>query len=171
LLASGVAENPLIQNARSPGLHKFEAAVCEVSMALARDLARDGEGATKLITIRVSGARSSAEAERAARRIANSVLVKTAIFGRDPNWGRILQTVGADRIRLNLDRTTIALGGVTVFKKGTPMGPGARRRAGQKLEASEVEVSVHLGVGRGKAVVWTCDLTYDYVRINAEYTT
>jgi len=140
-------------------------------MALARDLVRDGEGATKLITIRVSGARSSAEAERAARRIANSVLVKTAIFGRDPNWGRILQTVGAGRIRLNLDRTAVALGGVSVFRKGAPTGPAARRRAARRLEASEVEVSVQLGVGRGEAVVWTCDLTYDYVRINAEYTT
>ncbi|MCH7707956.1 MAG: bifunctional glutamate N-acetyltransferase/amino-acid acetyltransferase ArgJ [Myxococcales bacterium] len=171
LLASGVAGNPLIQNPRSPGLRKFEAAVREVSRSLARDLARDGEGATKLITIRVSGARSSAEAERAARRIANSMLVKTAIFGRDPNWGRILQTVGAGRIRLNLDRTEVALGGVTVFRKGAATGPGARRRAARKLEASEVEVSVYLGVGRSKSVVWTCDLTYDYVRINAEYTT
>ena len=170
LLASGVAGNPLIQNARSPGLRKFEAAVREVSVALARDLARDGEGATKLITVRVSGARNSAEAERAARRIANSVLVKTAIFGRDPNWGRILQTVGAARVRLKLDRTEVSLGGVSVFRNGAPTGRAARRRAARRLEASEVEVSICLGVGRGEAEVWSCDLTYDYVRINAEYT-
>jgi glutamate N-acetyltransferase/amino-acid N-acetyltransferase len=171
VLANGVARNPSIRSARSPGLRKLEAAVREVCESLARDLARDGEGATKLVTVNVTGARSAAEAERAARRIANSMLVKTAIFGGDPNWGRILQTVGAGRIRLDLDRAVVTLGGVPVFRKGASAGPGARRRAEKRLDAPEIEVGVHLGVGRGRATVWTCDLTYDYVRINAEYTT
>ena len=92
-------------------------------------MARDGEGATKLVTVRVEGARSGAEAERAARRIANSVLVKTALFGGDANWGRILQTVGAGGTVLRLGRTEVALGGVTVFRHGASTGPAARRRA------------------------------------------
>jgi glutamate N-acetyltransferase/amino-acid N-acetyltransferase len=136
-----------------------------------RALARDGEGATKLINVRVSGARSHAEAEAAARRIANSVLVKTAIFGGDSNWGRILQTLGAGRTALRLERTRVALGGVTVFRNGASAGPAARRRAAERLRASEVDIEVALGVGRGRAALWTCDLTTEYVRINAEYTT
>jgi glutamate N-acetyltransferase/amino-acid N-acetyltransferase len=142
--------------------------VCE---RLARDLARDGEGATKLVTVRVEGARSDAQAETAARRIANSMLVKTAIFGGDPNWGRILQTVGAARLDLRLDRTTVSLCGVPVFRKGASAGPAARRRAATRLERDEIEIAVSLGAGRGAARVWTCDLSYDYVRINADYTT
>ena len=119
----------------------------------------------------MGGARSHREAEAAARRIANSVLVKTAIFGRDANWGRILQTVGAARIPLRLDRTRVALGGVTVFRNGSSTGPAARKRVAERLREPEVEIEVWLGNGRGAAEIWTCDLTYDYVRINAEYTT
>jgi glutamate N-acetyltransferase/amino-acid N-acetyltransferase len=171
LFANGVAENPILRGPRSPGVRRFAAAVTEVATALAQDLARDGEGATKLVTVRVSGARSRREAEHAARRIANSMLVKTALFGGDANWGRILQTVGAGRVALCLERSEVALGGVTVFRRGASTGPAARRRAAAKLRAPDLEVAVELGVGRGQARVWTCDLSYDYVRINAEYTT
>jgi glutamate N-acetyltransferase/amino-acid N-acetyltransferase len=171
LLANGASGAPLLRGPGSPGLRRFAEAVREVATDLARDLARDGEGATKLVTVQVSGARSHAEAERAARRIANSLLVKTAIFGGDPNWGRILQTLGAGRIGLRLDRTEVSLAGVTVFRGGASAGPGARRRAEARLGADEVEIGVRLGAGRGQARVWTCDLSYDYVRINAEYTT
>jgi glutamate N-acetyltransferase/amino-acid N-acetyltransferase len=171
LLANGAAGAPTLRAPGSPGLRAFAEAVRGVASDLARDLARDGEGATKLVTVEVLGARSHAEAERAARRIANSLLVKTAVFGRDPNWGRILQTVGAGRIALRLDRTEVSLGGVTVFRHGASAGPGARRRAAARLRDAEVEIRVRLGAGRGQARLWTCDLSYDYVRINAEYTT
>jgi glutamate N-acetyltransferase/amino-acid N-acetyltransferase len=171
LLANGVAGNPPLRGPRSPGAGRFAAAVSEVSVALVRDLARDGEGATKLVTVRVSEARSRAEAERAARRVANSLLVKTAIFGGDPNWGRVLQTLGAADVRLRLERTEVKLCGVAVFRRGASAGPAARRRAAARLGAPEVEVAVKLGAGRAAATVWTCDLSYDYVRINAEYTT
>ncbi len=171
LFANGAAGNPILRGPRSPGVRRFAAAVTEVASALAQDLARDGEGATKLVTVRVSGARSRREAEHAARRIANSMLVKTALFGGDANWGRILQTVGAGRVALCLERSEVALGGVTVFRRGASTGPAARRRAAAKLRAPELEVAVKLGAGRGQARVWTCDLSYDYVRINAEYTT
>jgi len=170
LFANGVAENPVLRGPRSPGLRRFADAVEQVATALAKDLARDGEGATKLVTVRVSGARSRREAELAARRIANSLLVKTALFGGDANWGRILQTVGAGRVALRLERSEVALGGVTVFRRGASAGPAARRRAAAKLRAPELEVAVELGAGRAEARVWTCDLSYDYVRINAEYT-
>jgi glutamate N-acetyltransferase/amino-acid N-acetyltransferase len=171
LLANGLAGNASLRRPRDAGAGSFARAVREVAVSLARDLARDGEGATRLVTVRVSGARSHREAERAARRIANSMLVKTAIFGGDPNWGRILQTVGAGRVALRLDRTEVTLGGVTVFRHGASRGPAARRRAAQRLGGPEVEISVRLGAGRGEACVWTCDLSAEYVRINAEYTT
>ena len=171
LLANGVAGNAALRNARSPGAVRFQAALDEVSQTLARDLARDGEGATKLVDIEVSGARDAAQADLAARRIGNSMLVKTAVFGRDPNWGRILQAVGAGRVALNLDRTVVKLCGVTVFERGSGTGTRARRRAERKLAADEISISVHLAAGRAKARLWTCDLSYEYVRINAEYTT
>ena len=171
LFANGVAGNPRLASARSPGADRFEAGVTRVCQALTRDLARDGEGATKLITVDVAGAASPAQAERGARRIANSALVKTAIFGGDPNWGRILQTLGAGRVELCLERTVVKLCGVTVFRRGASAGPAARKRAEARLGANEVGIEVSLGAGRASARVWTCDLSYDYVRINAEYTT
>lgn len=171
LLANGRAGNPSLRSAASPGAARFQAAVDQVSQELARELARDGEGATKLVNIEVSGARNAREADTAARRIGNSMLVKTAVFGRDPNWGRILQAVGAGRVALNLDRTVVKLCGVEVFARGAGLGSGARKRAERKLAADEITISVHLGAGRAKARLWTCDLSYEYVRINAEYTT
>jgi glutamate N-acetyltransferase/amino-acid N-acetyltransferase len=171
LLAGGAAGNPALRSPRSPGADAFVQALHRVATALARDLARDGEGATRLVTVQVRGARSAAEAERAARRIANSLLVKTALFGGDPNWGRILQTVGAGRVGLRLERAAVTLGGVTVFRHGASAGPAARRRAARRLAGAEVEIAVDLGAGRAAARLWTCDLSTDYVRLNAEYTT
>jgi glutamate N-acetyltransferase/amino-acid N-acetyltransferase len=136
-----------------------------------RALARDGEGATKLVTVRVRGARTPAQAERAAKRIANSVLVKTALFGGDPNWGRILQTVGAGRIELDLARAEVRWAGVPVYRAGRSTGPAARRRAGAAMGKPELEIVVDLARGRATATVWTCDLSYEYVKVNAEYTT
>jgi glutamate N-acetyltransferase/amino-acid N-acetyltransferase len=171
LLASGRAGNAPLRDSRSPGAAAFEAVLREVSTELARALARDGEGATKLVDVRVRGGRSDSEALLAARRIANSMLVKTALFGRDPNWGRILQTVGAGRVAIRLPRASVRLAGVTVFRAGASAGPAARRRAAAGLSAEEVAIEVDLGAGSGRARMWTCDLSTDYVRINAEYTT
>jgi glutamate N-acetyltransferase/amino-acid N-acetyltransferase len=123
------------------------------------------------VTVRVSGAKTADDAARAAKRIANSMLVKTALFGGDPNWGRILQTAGAARVAIALERAVVALGGVAVFRNGSPTGDAARRRAGRALAKKEVEVTLELGAGRHAATVWSCDLSYDYVKINAEYTT
>ena len=172
LLANGASGSGRLSATAGGDAERFEGAVHAVAEALAMDLARDGEGATKLVKVVVGGAQSAAQARAAARRIANSLLVKTAIFGADPNWGRILQTVGAGRIRLDLAQTRIRLCGVTVFKAGASAGPGARRRAAERLAArDEVEIAVELGAGSHSERIWTCDLSTDYVRINAEYTT
>jgi glutamate N-acetyltransferase/amino-acid N-acetyltransferase len=171
IFANGAAGAAPITSARSPGAAALRDALLEVAGELARALARDGEGATKLVTVDVSGARNDAEAELAARRIANSLLVKTALFGGDPNWGRILQTVGAGRVRLDLPRTEVRLGGVPVFRAGASTGTAHRARAGRALRARDVQISVHLGSGPGHCRIWTCDLSYDYIRVNADYTT
>jgi glutamate N-acetyltransferase/amino-acid N-acetyltransferase len=171
LLASGRAQNASLRSARSPGGRRFIDALSGVAISLARQLARDGEGATKLVLVTVTGARTHGDAERAARRIANSMLVKTALFGGDANWGRILQTIGAGRIALRLARTSVRLGGVVVFRDGASAGPAARARARKAMAGDELKIEVDLGLGRGAAQIFTCDLTYDYVKINAEYTT
>jgi glutamate N-acetyltransferase/amino-acid N-acetyltransferase len=171
LLASGRAGNAPLRSPASPGAAAFEAALLEVASELSRMLARDGEGATKLVDVVVRGGRSDGEADVAARRIANSLLVKTALFGRDPNWGRILQTIGAGHVTIRLPRASVRLAGVTVFRNGASAGPAARERAAKGLAAPEVAIEVDLGAGRGRARMWTCDLSTDYVRINAEYTT
>ncbi len=171
VLANGAAGGRPITSARGASAAALRMGLSSVASELARSLARDGEGATKLVTVEVSGARSEAEALRAARRIANSLLVKTAIFGRDPNWGRILQTVGAGEIHLDLAKTEVRLCDVPVFRRGASAGAAARLRAGKRLKRPEVTIAVDLAAGKGRARVWTCDLSYDYVRINAEYTT
>jgi glutamate N-acetyltransferase/amino-acid N-acetyltransferase len=171
LFANGRAGHAPLRGPRSPGAARFSRALGELCEELARELARDGEGATRLVHVRVSGARSAAEADHAARRVANSVLVKTAIFGGDANWGRILQAVGAGGVRVRIERAEVRLGGVAVFRAGASTGPAARARARRCLRRPEVVIEVRLGVGRGRAEMWTCDLSYDYVRINAEYTT
>ncbi len=171
LFASGAARNAVLRSAKSPGALRFAEALTAVATELARQLARDGEGATKLVLVSVVGARTDGDAERAARRIANSMLVKTALFGGDANWGRILQTIGAGRIALRLARTTVRLGGVIAFRNGASAGPAARARARRALAGPELRIDVDLGLGRGAAQIFTCDLSYDYVKINAEYTT
>jgi glutamate N-acetyltransferase/amino-acid N-acetyltransferase len=121
--------------------------------------------------VEVRGAATPAEAERAVRRIGNSALVKTALFGGDPNWGRILQTLGAGRVRIDLARAEVRLGGVVVFRRGAAAGAGPTRRAAMRLQGDEIGIAVDLGVGGASTRLFTCDFSYDYVRINAEYTT
>jgi glutamate N-acetyltransferase/amino-acid N-acetyltransferase len=170
LMASGDAGGTALRSG-SPLAKQFESALLAVCEDLVRQLARDGEGATKLVTVEIKGARSAAEADTAARRIGNSMLVKTAVFGGDPNWGRIMQTLGASRIAWSKDKTRVRVGGIVVFAAGRSAGPAARKRAEKALEADEIQIQVDLGRGRGSARLFTCDLSYDYVKINAEYTT
>lgn len=171
LLANGAAGHPSIRERESAGARRFAGALRALCEELAREIARDGEGATKLVTVVVRGATSDAQAELAARRIANSLLVKTALFGGDPNWGRILQTLGAARVAIDLSKAQVHLGGVRVFGRGRGASPAERKRAALRLQNDEIEIAVDLKVASGRASMWTCDLSYDYVRINAEYHT
>ena len=170
LMASGRSAATALRSG-SESAARFELALAALCEDLVRQLARDGEGATKLLTVRVEGARNASQADRAARRIANSLLVKTAVFGGDPNWGRILQTVGAGRVAWNPQSARLKVGGVVVFSRGRPAGPASQKRAEKALRREEVEIAVELGEGTGSARIFSCDLSYDYIRINAEYTT
>jgi glutamate N-acetyltransferase/amino-acid N-acetyltransferase len=149
----------------------FEEAVAQVMESLAQAIARDGEGAKKLITIYISGAPSHHAAGRIARAIANSPLVKTAVAGSDPNWGRILSAAGNSGVAFDPAKTDIHMQGVAVCKGGLA-APFSEAELKQKLDASECEIRLVIrGKGKGVARFWTCDLTEDYIRINASYRT
>jgi glutamate N-acetyltransferase/amino-acid N-acetyltransferase len=167
ILASGAAENRAVVGR---DLANFEKAVGGVAETLARELARDGEGATKLVTIEVRGARNAHEADRVAREIANSPLVKTAFFGCDPNFGRIAMAVGKAGVVIDADRLEVSLGGIKIASRGT-LDVTALPAAGVKMRDSEFTVLVDLKQGKARAHVMTCDFSFDYVKINAEYTT
>jgi glutamate N-acetyltransferase/amino-acid N-acetyltransferase len=141
-----------------------------VAVKLAQLVAADGEGATKLITIEVSGAPNEAAAKTIAMTIANSPLVKTAIFGRDPNWGRIAMAAGRAGIDFDARKMDIVLGGVPVFKSGEP-ATFSQAAAEAAMEGDTLTLEVHLNQGPAAWRAWTCDFSYDYVKINAEYHT
>jgi len=172
LIATGVTQAPTIMNDGDPRFGALRDAVTEVMIQLAQAIVRDGEGATKFITVRVEGGRDPAECKQIAYAVAHSPLVKTAFFASDPNLGRILAAVGyAGVADLDVDRVKLWLGGVLVAENGG-RSPGYREAEGQRVMAApEIEVRIHLGRGDTVATVWTCDLSYDYVKINAEYRT
>jgi glutamate N-acetyltransferase / amino-acid N-acetyltransferase len=150
----------------------FEAALIEVCEYLAREIARNGEGASKLLTVQVSGAKNPRQAKVVAKAVVNSPLVKTAVYGCDPNWGRVVMAVGkcADEPEIEPNRTTIRFGPTAVFELGSPVE--CDLEALQKyLAQQEVEIGVDLGVGNASARVWGCDLTEGYIKENAYYTT
>ncbi|HLK50938.1 MAG TPA: bifunctional glutamate N-acetyltransferase/amino-acid acetyltransferase ArgJ [Bryobacteraceae bacterium] len=162
--ASGVRPDP-------KELARVEEAVTAVMESLAQQIARDGEGAKKLVTIDVSGAPTAAAAARIARAIANSPLVKTAIAGSDPNWGRILSAAGNAGAAFDPNKTDVAMQGVTVCRGGLA-APFSEDQLKKKLDAAECEIRVIIrGKGKGTARFWTCDLTEGYIRINASYRT
>jgi glutamate N-acetyltransferase/amino-acid N-acetyltransferase len=141
-----------------------------VCRELALGIVRGGEGATKLVTVRVTGAASASDARRAAKAIANSPLVKTAIHGGDPNWGRLIAVAGRAGVAFDLSRATVTIGPTVLFEDGRPHDEEAPRAA-EYLKRTEIDVSVGLGAGSATSTVWTCDLSAEYVRINADYRT
>jgi glutamate N-acetyltransferase/amino-acid N-acetyltransferase len=169
ILANGAAGNEPIR-AGSEAADQLESALTQVAQELSRAIARDGEGATKLITVKVLDAASNAEARTAARAVASSSLVKTAVHGGDPNWGRIVCALGYSGAELALDRLHLSVGGLVVFERGSGVDVdlAAVRRA---FEQPEIEIVASLGLAEGSAEAWGCDLSEEYVRINAEYTT
>jgi glutamate N-acetyltransferase/amino-acid N-acetyltransferase len=167
LMASGSAGGDTID----PGDQGFAivaSAIEHVCGELARMIVRDGEGATKLIAITVTGAVSESDAEAVAFAIANSPLVKTAIFGADANWGRVAMAIGKSSAEVDPGRVRITFAGILTCEGGTAV-PFSEEDAAVALAESDVEIAVDLGLGSSEATVWTCDLSYEYVRINGEY--
>lgn len=169
LLANGAAGSQAI-TAGSPQAQTFQDALDEVCIYLAKCIARDGEGATKLIEVTVRGAISIEDARIAARTVASSPLVKSAVYGSDPNLGRVLMAVGRSGAELDQLRTDVYLGDICFMKAGKPQAFD-REAARKVMEGKEVEIAVDLHMGNAEAVAWGCDLTEEYVRFNALYTT
>ena len=171
LFASGTA----VRTARlfqpgTPAFLAFQHALDAVCGMLARDMAADGEGATKLVTVRVAGAADDAQADAAARTIANSPLVKTAIFGHDCNWGRIAGAVGRSGAQFRQEDVSIDIMGLPVLRAGLPV-PFSEEEALRRFERPEIDIEVDLGAGTARTVIWTCDFSHEYVTINGDYRT
>jgi len=169
IMANGAASGPPIAEG-DEGAPLFQEAVEAVCVALAKGLARDAEGATKLIEVKVEGALTLTDARAAARTVAGSPLVKSAVYGNDPNWGRVLAAVARSGATAKEETVSLFWQGVCVFERGRPV-PYDKDALGAATDEPEVRIRVDLGIGEARAVAWGCDLTEEYVRINAEYTT
>ena len=169
LAATGKAAHAPVRSAAAPALRDFRAKLRDLLVELAQLVAKDGEGAQKFVTVKVSGARTDASARKVALAIANSPLVKTAIAAGDANWGRVVMAIGKSGQPADRDRTSVRIGGVTIARRGDLVpgydeAPVARHMAGR-----DILVEAEIGVGKGRATVWTCDLTHGYVDINGSY--
>ena len=169
LFATGVAEHPVPSNDLDPILKEFEIGLNEVMLDLATQIVRDGEGAQKLIKINIRGASSPASARRVGLSIANSPLVKTAIAGEDANWGRVVMAVGKSGEKADRDKMGVWFGGIKIAENGGVVDNYDERPVAKHMQGHEVIIDVDVGVGRGTATVWTCDLTHGYININADY--
>ena len=149
---------------------EFSTALERVCVDLARQIAADGEGATRLVTVNLSGAADDADADAAARAVANSPLVKTAVFGHDANWGRIAMALGKSGARFRQEDVTIGFLGITVCRNGEAVGFD-EEEAGRRFKAPEIVIDVDLGAGSAATTLWTCDFTHDYITINGDYRT
>ena len=170
LLASGRAGNAeIVRGGEDFGL--FRAALEAVCISLARQMAKDGEGATKFVTVTVKGAKSEADAARAARTVAKSPLAKTSWFGRDPNWGRVLAAVGYSGACVSDMKAEVFYDGEWAFRRGEVADDAQLKRLAKVLAKDEFEVVVDLHLGKAQSSIYTCDFSLDYVHINADYTT
>lgn len=167
-LANGKANNRLLRS-NSPDLEDFQHLLKEACHSLALQICRDGEGATKLVEIQVSGAKNSNDSRKIATTLATSPLLKTALFGEDPNWGRILAAIGRAGPRINTERIGIDFDGIYVVKKGRGVGSGIEKRVKRVMKKAEFTIRVTLGDGNATWRMWTTDLSYEYVKINASY--
>ncbi len=170
LLANGAAGNRMI----APGtrdLKRFQALLKEVMAELAEAIIRDGEGSTKFVQILVKQARSQADARAIAFKVANSPLVKTALFGEDPNWGRILAAAGSAGASLNPEKIDIYFDNLPLVRRGTSSGEEMEKKAARVLKNKQLQITIDLNLGKAEAKVSTCDLTPDYIKINAAYRT
>jgi glutamate N-acetyltransferase/amino-acid N-acetyltransferase len=169
VLANGLAGNRAI-GAGSPGAATFKEALSQVCVALTRQMARDGEGASRLLMVEVAGAGNTADARKAARTIASSNLVKSAVYGADPNWGRVVAALGRSGATVDENRIDLFINGVCIMESGKPI-PFHRDAVVALMRGPEVTFRLQLNLGDGQATAWGCDLTEQYVIINSAYTT
>ncbi len=169
LLAFATGKDHPITDAFDPILDDFKEKFSDLMVDLAHQVVRDGEGARKFITIKVTGAENNVAAKKIALSIANSPLVKTAIAGEDANWGRIIMAVGKAGEKADRDKIIIHIGGQIVTKNGMGVTGYDEQRCTDHLKGQEIDISVDVGIAEGIATVWTCDLTHDYIDINAHY--
>lgn len=169
IMANGAAENPWIDEDSPDNQEIFQVTLADLLKDLALQIVADGEGATKFITIRVCGAREEQDGEQIARTVANSSLVKTAFFGEDANWGRIMAAMGRSGVRISPERVDISFGDVLLVKDGLGQGKVAEKAATAILKEKKIVVTIDLKEGAGCAEVYTCDFSIDYVKINADY--
>lgn len=169
VLANGAAENPVIKE-KNADYDKFYEALKTICVELSKRIAADGEGATKFLTIEVKGAECFKSAKQVAMSVAKSPLVKTAFFGQDPNWGRVICAVGYAGVPMKPEKTTVSFGGIDVYKGGVG-APFDAEKLREVMEAHDITITVDLGLGSETATVWSCDFSYEYVKINGEYHT
>jgi glutamate N-acetyltransferase/amino-acid N-acetyltransferase len=171
LFATGKAGNAPVTSAKDPALRAFKKALDALLLDLALQVVKDGEGATKFVEIRVTGAASARAARTIGMSVANSPLVKTAVAGEDANWGRIVAAVGKSGEKADRDTLSIAIGGVQVAKDGQIAEGYDEAPVAAHMKGTDILFEIDIGVGRGKATVWTCDLTHAYIDINGSYRT
>jgi len=170
LFATGAgADHPEIASADDPAVQDFRQALDAVLLDLAHQVVRDGEGATKFISVTITGAEDDGAAKRIGLAVANSPLVKTAIAGEDANWGRIVMAVGKAGEAADRDKISIVIGGVPVAETGMAVDGFDETPVAEHMKGQDIDIAVDVGVGSGKATVWTCDLTHGYIEINADY--
>jgi glutamate N-acetyltransferase/amino-acid N-acetyltransferase len=169
LFATGRAAHQPVSAAEDPRLEDFRTGLGQVTAELAQMIVRDGEGATRFVTITVTGGETDEAARRLACTVANSPLVKTAIAGGDPNWGRVVAALGRAGERIDVDALTIRIGGTLVAAHGGPVPGYDEAPVAAHMQGRAVDIAIDAGVGFGAATVWTCDLTHGYIDINADY--
>ena len=167
-LANGTAENHAIKEGTA-AFRQFLLLLTEVCQTLALAICRDGEGVTKVVNIEVTGAASVARARQVAQTVATSNLVKTALFGEDANWGRVMAAIGRAGVPINPSKLSLSFGGIPMVRSGMGLGLAAERRIANVFRQKEFSITVGLGQGHHRAHLWTTDLSFDYVRINASY--
>jgi glutamate N-acetyltransferase / amino-acid N-acetyltransferase len=171
VMANGLAGNPLLDHPQSTGARIFSKALDHLLLKLARMCVRDGEGATKDITLQIQGARNEEEARTLALTVAHSPLVKTALFGQDANWGRILAALGRSGVSFNPEKVDIYFDRIQIVKNGISKGPKEEAQAGTVLKKPSLTIRIDIHQGPAQIQIYTCDLSLDYVRINADYRT
>lgn len=171
VLANGRAGNPLLEDEKSPGARAFGQALDAMLLSLARMIVKDGEGATKFVTLQIEGARSEEEAKTLAATVATSPLVKTALFGQDANWGRILAALGRSGVPFDPERVDLFFDDLPMVKNGISQGAEEESLAGEVFKKPALTIRIDLHQGTARTLFYTCDLSLDYVRINADYRT